>query len=121
MKAILERSLKVFTPKVHEANTSPTKAIELATKEERKSKFEVRTSQSAYKLQLGMFSSYEQTLSYYNQIAGLLEDPVIIMHDYKAGQVVYRVLIGNFSSTSEAHFFQSDLKGRLNIDSHIYI
>ena len=121
MKAVLERSLTVFTPKVHETNISPSKAIELATKEERKSKFEERTIQSSYKLQLGMFSSYEQTLNYYNQVSGILEDPVIIMHDYKAGQVIYRVLIGNFSSTSEAHYFQSDLKGRFNIDSHIYI
>jgi thiol-disulfide isomerase/thioredoxin len=121
MKVVLERSLAVFTTKVHETNISPSEAVELATKEERKSKFELRTSQSSYKLQLEMFSSYELTLNYYNQMSSLLENPVIIRHDYKAGQVVYRVLIGNFTSTSEAHYFQSDLKERLNIDSHIYI
>ncbi len=121
MQEILERSLASFSPKLHEPNISPSMALEMAEKEVRKSKFVPSTHQTTYKLQLGMFSSYERTLMYYNQISGLIEDPVIIMHDYKAGQVVYRVLIGNFNSTSAAHFYQSDLKQKFNIDSHIYI
>lgn len=121
MKAILEKSLAAFSPKVHEPNISPSEAIAMAKKDQLKNKFEIKPIQSTYKLQLGLFSSYENTLNYYNQISGLLEDPVIIMHDYKEGKVVYRILIGSFASTSDAHSYQSDIKGRFNIDSHIYI
>jgi len=121
MTAVLERSLASFSPKVHSTNLSPSDAAGLTKAGEKAEGFKITAVESSYKLQLGMFSEYESTLSYYNQVAGLLEDPIIIMHDYKAGKVVYRVLIGQFASTDEAHYYQTDLKSKFNIDSHIYM
>lgn len=121
MTALLNRSLASFTPKVHDANVSPSISTDLNKVGEKREGFKPAMVASSYKLQLGLFSTYESTLTYYNQIAGLLEEPVIIMHDYKAGKVVYRVLLGQFNSTEEAHYFQTDLKSKFNIDSHIYM
>jgi len=114
MTAVLKKSLASFTPTVRPTNISPKKAV--TTK-----KATVRSSMNTYKIQLGMYSSYEQTLKFYNQLTALIEDPVIILHDYKGGNIVYRVLIGNFTSTNEAHFFLTDLKEKYDLDGHIYI
>lgn len=119
MTNVLNRSLASFTPRVHNTNMSPSELIEStpATKTE----FKMTEVQPNYKLQLGLFSSYERTLRYYNQVSAILEEPIIIMHDYKAGNVVYRVLIGQFATTEEAHYYQTDLQSRFNIESHIYM
>ncbi len=121
MTTVLNKSLESFTPTIHNTNISPSVAAKLKKEGERPDGFKIATSESTYKLQLGLFSSYESTLVYYNQVAGLLNEPIIIMHDYKAGKVIYRVLIGQFGSTEDAHYYQTDLKSKFNIDSYIYM
>ena len=114
MKDILEKSLSTFRPVIRATNVSP--------KETNKSKIATAAEKmSSYKIQLGMFSSYESTLRFYNKLAGQIKDPIIILHDYKGGRIVYRVLVGNFENTNEAYFYLSDLKEKYGIDGHIYL
>ena len=74
-----------------------------------------------YKIQLGVYNSYEKTLGFYNKVAKKLDEPVVILHDYKGGSIIYRVLIGNFATTEEAHYYLTDLKTNYGIQGHIYI
>ncbi len=114
MKSILEKSLATFRPVIRATNISPTETVT-------ESNAYMNKRMSSYKIQLGMYSSYESTLRFYNEIAGLIKDPVIILHDYKGGSIVYRVLIGNFGSTTDAHFYLSELKEKYGIEGHIYM
>ena len=68
-----------------------------------------------------MFYSYEKTLAFYQEVVGLINEPIIILHDYKGGSIVYRVLIGNFNSTNDAHFYLTELKDKHGISGHIYL
>lgn len=114
MKDILEKSLSTFRPILQPKNTSPKETLAL-------NKTVIREKMSSYKIQLGMFSSYQGTLRFYNELAGKIPDPIIILHDYKGGNIVYRVLIGNFESTNDAYYYLTDLKEKYGIDGHIYI
>ena len=114
MKELLNRSLATFTPVMQPENISPKETLAA-------NKTVIRDRMSSYKIQLGMFSSYQRTLQFYNELVGKISDPIIILHDYKGGSIVYRVLIGNFNSTNDAHFYLSELKEKYGIDGHIYI
>jgi len=114
MVELLEKNLANFKPVVRPTNISPStsKKTVAAAKVEHVAK---------YKIQLGMYRSDESTLQFYNKMSKKLDEPVIILHDYKGGNVMYRVLIGSFSNTEDAHFYLSDLKRDHGIDAHIYI
>ena len=73
-----------------------------------------------YKLQLGVFSSYQSTLKYYKEVKGLISKPIVILHDYKGSNVIYRVLTGSFSNTTEAEIYKTQLKDSYNISSRLY-
>ena len=113
MIKLLEKNLAAYRPVIRPTNVSPSTR---ATDERR-----TERHMATYKIQLGMYNSYQETLNFYNKMSRKLDDPVIILHDNKGGSVMYRVLIGNFTSTEEAHYFLSDLKNEHNIDGHIYI
>ncbi len=114
MVALLEKNLAQFTPVIQPANVSPSKSTQVASVAD-------TNHTPKYKVQLGMYRSYESTLSFYTKMSKKLDDPVIILHDYKGGNIMYRVLIGSFKTTEEAHFYLSDLKEEHGIDGHIYI
>jgi len=114
MTQLLEESLSAFTPAMRPANISPT---EQAAPE---SDF-ARNQNKAYKIQVGFYSSYENTLKKYHELSAIVEEPIIIMHDYKGGSIVYRMLLGSFASTADAHYYLSDLKKKHDIDGHIYL
>jgi len=114
MVNLLEKNLASYKPSVKPVNMAPGVAKETA--EAAPNRY-----QATYKIQLGMYSSYDATLKFYTRMSKRLEDPVIILHDYKGGNVMYRVLIGNFQSTEDAHYYLSDLKKDHGINGHIYI
>lgn len=116
MKNLLTKSLASFTPRVHAANMAPD-----ALEEEKQAKMEAKVAEHSqtYKIQLGLYSSYEETLSNYNKLSAIITDPIIILHDFKGGNVVYRVLVGNFGSTKDAHFYLSDLRENYGVEGHI--
>lgn len=113
MTNILEKTLRSFKPVIKPANVSPKKVKAQAAI--------ARANGISYKIQLGMYGSYEETLRFYNKISGLLNEPIIILHDYKGGNIIYRVLIGNFQSTNDAHFFISELKENFGLEGHIFM
>ena len=115
MIAVLEKSLETFQPLVHATNVSPKETVKNTNVNESL----VKHTSANYKIQLGMYSSYEATLKYYNEVVGIIPDPIIILHDYKGGSIVYRVLVGNFDSTSDAHYYLSELRDNYGIEGHI--
>ena len=81
----------------------------------------VLPQRASFKLQLGLFSSYENTLLFYEKVSQKISEPIIILHDFKGNSVVYRVLLGNFGSVAEANQFKKTLNRDLGIKSHLYL
>ncbi len=117
MQEVLHKSLKAFTPVVHATNTSPKKNTTTTEKENHS----FTDKRANYKIQLGLYQSYRNTLKFYNELVGIIKDPIIILHDYKAGSVVYRVMVGNFENTRDAHFYLTELREKHGIEGHIYM
>lgn len=115
MMNILEKNLATHKPKVRPANVSPKTSVT------KKSMEAHQPAMAQYKIQLGVYNSYEKTLGFYNKVASKLDEPVVILHDYKGGSIIYRVLIGNFATTEAAHYYLTDLKTNHGIQGHIYI
>ncbi len=115
MMNILERNLATHKPRIRPANVSPQTSV---TKESMKKS---QPAMAKYKIQLGVYNSYEKTLGFYNKVATKLDEPVVIMHDFKGGSIIYRVLIGNFGTTEDAHYYLTDLKTKYGIQGHIYL
>lgn len=120
MREILNKNMKVIAPVERPINSSP-QAIAYKSKSPIDKTFEPTVHEKSFKLQLGLFTNYENTLQFYNQIVGIIEDPVNIMHDYKGEQVVYRVLLGNFKDVKEAHVYRTQLKEKLKIESFVFL
>ena len=115
MSDILERNKSDQENVVHIPNTNPET---LAYGIEDESSY--RPSFVRYKLQLGTFTNYASTLKYYQDISAIIEDQVIILHDYKGGNIIYRVLMGNFNNTTEAEIYKTELLEKYNIHTNLY-
>lgn len=120
MKSLLVKNKNNSKSLIHTPNISPesTKLTIASNKEEEAISYS--NHKANYKLQLGVFSNYESTLKFYQSIKSEISEPIIILHDYKGTSVIYRVLAGNFTSTTTAEIYKSDLKQNLNIDSHLF-
>ena len=114
MNIVLENNKGVKKDVVHNPNTDP---IDLGYTLEEETAKEYHGS---YKLQLGTFTSYASTLKFYNNISAKLDEQVIILHDYKGDNTIYRVLLGNFNNTTEAEIFKTELMDNHNISSYLY-
>ncbi len=118
MNMVLDKNKMNHSQIVHKPNISPEKLSYVAP---RTSNVGAKKERAArYKLQLGVFSNYESTLKYYRNIKKSVDQPIIILHDYKGDNTIYRVLTGNFKNTIEAEIYKTDLKRNFNIDSNLY-
>ena len=120
MTNILDQSVKSDSPKKYEANTSPSKAVAKSTSV-KVNKYTIATSKPSYQLQLGLFSSYENTLNFQKELKGKLKEGVQIKHELKGENVVYRVLVGNFKTIAEAHEYKLRLQQLHGLKSHLHL
>ena len=107
----------------HYFNQSPNKDTAIQAPSENKYN-EYRSSgtskKSSYRIQVGDYNNYEAALRKVNEIREEFLEEIIVLNDYRDGAVWYRVLMGNFSSESEAVSFQVILKRDFQIDSIVY-
>lgn len=118
MKHLLTKNKSNHGTVVHTPNLSPERTT--YNTKAAGSAITYSNHKSNYKLQLGVFSNYESTLKFYQGVKSEISEPIIILHDYKGTSVIYRVLVGNFSNTTEAEIFKTDLKRNSNIDSNLF-
>lgn len=106
----------------HYFNQSPNKESTIQAPVEDKYN-EYRSSNNAksnYRIQVGDYNNYEAALRKVNEIREEFLEDIIVLNDYRDGEVWYRVLMGNFGSESEASSFQKILKRDFQIDSVVY-
>jgi len=115
MSDILDRNKTDHENIVHIPNTNP-ETLAFGIEDE----LEYKPTGVRYKLQLGTFTNYAATLKYYQNVSAVLEDQIIILHDYKGGNIIYRVLMGNFNNTTEAEIYKTELLEEHNINSNLY-
>ncbi len=120
--AFLSESMNHSKPLVHAPNTSPGKASTPSSTTHAKTKTETidEDAPRSYKIQLGVFSSYQNTLKYYHKLSAILTEPIVILHDFKAGNVIYRVLAGDFKDVDKASDYMKVIKSTFDLDSTLH-
>lgn len=119
MQQILHKNKTVKAAIVHEPNRSPESLTKI-NKKPQKSESGYEYHAKTFKLQLGYFENYENTISFYSDMKKKVNEPMVILHDFQGTSVTYRVLIGNYGSEEEAQVNQKRLKTNYDVDSHLY-
>ena len=115
MNDILERNKGDVKNIVHTPNTNP-ESLEYNIDPN----LSGPSNSTHYKLQLGTFTDYSSTLEYFNHISKVIDDQIIVLHDYKGNNIIYRVLTGNFANTTEAEIYKTELLEKYDIKSYLY-
>ena len=100
---------------VHKINQSPTKIVKAPAK----TPF-IDNQAKSFKLQLGVFKGFENTMNFLEDIKEKVDDQALVLHDYKDGNTMYKVLIGNYKTVTEAESARSKLKSNHGLDSVIF-
>ena len=77
-------------------------------------------SNKTYKLQLGVFEGFENTMNYLEKIKEKVDEQAMVLHDYKDGKTIYKVLIGRYETKDEATKAQQKMKTVHGLESVIY-
>jgi thioredoxin-related protein len=122
MIVVLQNNRKNLLEKLHSPNIAPKKVnYNIANGSNDTDENLTNAARNSYKLQLGVFNSYENTLKFYKKLKGEISTKtIIVLNDFIGDRVVYRVLLGNFSNTSEAEIFKTDLSNNLGIESNLF-
>lgn len=102
-------------PVIHKVNKSPKKTLNTAI-----ATSNPRPQKRAYKLQLGVFNGFENTMNYLESIKEKVDEQAMVLHDYRDGHTMYKVLIGRYTTEEEAIKAQSELKMRHGLESVIF-
>lgn len=117
MVTLLSKNKSYKREMIHSTNVAPDK-VDYSYKKSNSDKSEYRNS---YKLQLGVFNSYENTLKFYKRLKETVgPKPIIVLNDFVGGSVVYRVLLGNFANTTEAEIYKTKLSEDFGIESNLF-
>ena len=95
-------------------NESPVK------KDKPKTTTRAKYNKKSYKLQLGVFEGFENTMNFLERIKEKVDEQAMVLHDYKEGKTMYKVLIGRYKSHAEALAAQQKLKSEQGLESIIY-
>jgi len=73
-----------------------------------------------YKVQVGVYDSYDQARDKVHNIRETFFEPVVVLNDYRDGKVLFKVMLGQFESMTEAESFVTILRDQFNIDGVVY-
>ena len=77
-------------------------------------------SKKSYKLQLGVFEGFENTMAFLDRIKEKVDQQAMVLHDYKEGKTMYKVLIGRYKTHQEASDARQKLQSFHGLDSVVY-
>ena len=75
---------------------------------------------SSYKMQLGVYSSLDRASNHVEELKKIFMDDITIVQLETDGKIMYRVLLGDFSSLSEAKSFKTILAQQFGMNSIIF-
>lgn len=79
----------------------------------------VADSRSSYKLQMGAYTQYEAAASKVVQLQDQFLEPIVVVNDVQDDQVVFKIMMGHFSTKEEADSFKKILKDKYLLDSFV--
>lgn len=103
--------------KVKPANLSPSSKPEVQEENTLPADDFVLPNKSSYRIQVGMYSDFKNTFKYVNELKEKFAEPIIVLNDYKDGKIVYRIMMGEFTSKNEAVSFVDILKKDFGINA----
>jgi len=100
---------------VHKVNQAPSKIIRQSITGTGNRKIK-----KSYKLQLGVFKGFENTMKFLDDIKDKVNEQAMVLHDYKDGHTMYRLYIGRYATMEAAVPAQANLKNIHGLESVIY-
>lgn len=73
-----------------------------------------------YKVQIGVYEAYDQARDRVHSIRETFFEPVVVLNDFRDGKVLFKVMLGQFESMSEAESFTRILRDQFNIEGVVY-
>ena len=74
---------------------------------------------NVFRVQVGVFERYQGANEMVNALRQLFTEPVSVVNEYKDGAPIFKVRIGQFSSSEDAEKFKLILKSEYNMDGII--
>jgi len=113
----------------HEFNTSPSATLKnqevvvsesmQQSRDEYHKYFYSPQTGTTYRVQVGVFERYQGASDMVNTLRQLFTEPVSVINEYKNNSPVFKVRIGQFSSSEEAEKFKLILKSEYNMEGII--
>jgi thioredoxin 1 len=79
--------------------------------------FEESSKQSSYKVQVGVFSTYEAAQANVTKLQETFLEPITVISEIRNGETLFKVRMGQFDSYDEADSFRIILKDQYQIQS----
>ena len=99
-------------PEIHKINTSPKEHLPSHAK---KTKEKVST----YKLQMGVFTRYENVAAKVSELQDLFMEPIIVVNEVVEHKVFFKILLGHFIRKEDALLFKDKLMQDPQMDAII--
>ncbi|MFM2392814.1 MAG: hypothetical protein RLZZ546_796 [Bacteroidota bacterium] len=104
---------------VHNVNTSPRQAPTLETPQlDPRESYDNNKKQ--YRLQVGVFTNADKAFKKSEELKQTFIEPVTIIQDDKNGKTIYKVLLGDNRSYTEAKSFKKILKEQFQLEAILY-
>ena len=80
---------------------------------------QVDTAQSLYRIQLGVFSSYEGAINLIRDLNTKFREPIIIIQADHEEKTLYKVMLGEYNTTKDASEFKQVLKEKFSLEGFV--
>ena len=104
-------------PRPAPKNTTTPEAEEFGVEAFDIQKYRTFNENRTYRIQLGVFDDHKNAFNKVNEVRDQFAEPIIVLNDYRDGQVIYKVMMGEFKDQSEANGFRDILKNQFGIDA----
>ena len=107
-------------PSAHAKNTEViiSESMQQTSDEYNKYFFQPQTK-NVFRVQVGVFERYQGANEMVNALRQLFTEPLSVVNEYKDGAPIFKVRIGQFSSSEDAEKFKLILKSEYNMDGII--
>jgi thiol-disulfide isomerase/thioredoxin len=111
----------------HRINNSPREALKELKKyqaeQTRVPQYEYylkKTQKTNFKLLIGTYAKYEDALEKYHILKSRFIEPIIVLNDIEGSNMVYKILMGDFLTETEAEDYKNILESKFSIESTVY-
>lgn len=115
---VLKHEFNKSPKNIDDSNDSLSDPWKISTEDYRKYKDEEKRRN--YKLQVGVYTSYNKAEQKVEDLRDTFLEQVMVLNEYKDSKVLFKVMLGQFDTISEAESFRKILKNQFQMDAIIY-